>query len=62
MKLKERAKKTALGFLVTYCVLGSIHGCTEYLMGSTTGHGSADLYLGLKQPTKLEKLIMEAFK
>ena len=61
-KLKNIYNKTKSGFkkvIITYCILGSLVGFGDLLIGNTTGHLSSDIYLGKHQPTKIEKLFCE---
>lgn len=59
-KLKNIYNKTKSGFkkvIITYCILGVLGA--PGIIGDTTGHVSSDIYLGKRQPTKIERLICE---
>ncbi len=59
-KIRTNPKKVLEDITKFYIVLGCLYGLSDC---HTTGHLSVDLYLGKKQPTYLEKiLINEASK
>lgn len=53
--LYSKTKSALKDLALLYCVLGNIYGVTMHLTGHTTGHVSSDIYLGLVEPTKFEK-------
>ena len=51
--MNQKLKSTLKNVGLAYVVLGS-----SYMLGTNeTGHPSADLYLGISKPTKLEKML-----
>jgi len=58
-KIKKDLKAAGIIVGLTYCVLGSLYGISEHLIGNTTGHVSSDIYLGKHKPTKLEEAIFK---
>ncbi|MFH0948983.1 MAG: hypothetical protein V1802_00675 [Candidatus Aenigmatarchaeota archaeon] len=56
-KVLKQAKTTLRNIALTYVTLGTIYGWSD----RTTGHCSADLHLGIKEPTKLERVLYNSF-
>jgi len=46
----------------TYCIGGEIKGISDYINNQTTSHVSSDIFLGKKEPTKLESKVINYFQ
>ena len=55
-KIRKKINRLAEGALILYAVLGSAYNLPM------TGHPSTDIVLGLKQPTALEKILINSVR
>ncbi|MBU1245462.1 MAG: hypothetical protein KKH88_02150 [Nanoarchaeota archaeon] len=63
-RLKQNAYKALKTTVVTTLILANLYGVGEHINGAvtnndTTGHVSSDIFLGRREPTGLQKAIMD---